>query len=304
MMSRPCCAQCGVANARSFCTGCGSSIRYCSEPCQREHWKIHRKSCARLPEQLRGLRFSFLREDQILTETLLARVAIDERSNEPFTFNPREWSDELSKHIVFTHTLNEGETLREYLERIHRDSSENSQNKNVVIPCDCSFFVQLLHIAQRDICERSFSLRFSTTPLFFSLYKQAGCLTVNNDEVYKHLQQSPIREKGQWLYDRATTKNDKDKMYVGMSSDGPIQLTLDEWTVRLQISLKQFISTNRRHISFHERNTTKITSNSRAAMLNMYGKMGKMDEWCFIGWDEIFVETEKKVLITVPWNSK
>ena len=39
------CAQCGKAKPKSKCSGC-LCVRYCSEGCQKEHWKEHKPICS------------------------------------------------------------------------------------------------------------------------------------------------------------------------------------------------------------------------------------------------------------------
>jgi hypothetical protein len=212
------------------CTACGI-FAYCSKNCQVKDWKDkHSKNCAFLPENLRGFTFIYTYNPPVSSELLTEGIPfswgdiIDKASfsnQKKLEYKASVITKDLNSDPLFYFHGNKGLTKRDYI--------INFIGTTIVL--DSNLFIQLYSWftskLSNDILfgDFGFSTELSGSWLLYDILSvNAKYISILDEEVYELVYSYVGIEIQQWI-----VGPDKNKRYLGMSTEGPARLTFEDW---------------------------------------------------------------------------
>ena len=162
---------------------------------------------------------------------------------------------------IYFLNINPNESISKFLKRIH--------NHNGPYIMDCTIYAQLVSFVLTNmwptnggiipifICED-----IGTLMLWINKTPEMGYIGVINDKIRANISSMMTHSKGQWCIRISKNK------FLGLSSDGPYILSLEEWIIKLRNGLKKHMRD--KSISYRDKN-----------LLNLYIRSGKLSNWGF-----------------------
>jgi hypothetical protein len=252
------CETCGK-DATSHCAGCGAS--YCSRDCQMAAWSIHKTTCPRLPALISGIRTAFT--EGCVTTTVIAQAAFETMSNGDDTFA----AERYYKHQV---GLGAGK-FKEYFLELAAKSPDG------ILRFDCSLYVQwvLMALGMHGPEEQGYHHTVTFTvggdaswyavkhacKVFTSkqLYRP-GFIAPRDPETCKKAQVVDISCCFQWVLGSDKTG------FLGMSTDGPVRRSLEEWHALIIRSIRTKIANDVQNASVE----SMMFAKTRARLTEIY----------------------------------
>lgn len=199
-----------------------------------------------------------------------------------------KYAKQIEDLQIFRHTVNNGESLEKFLERIYDGADEYQM--------DCSIFAQLVSRVlsgdwyEDDVITLSIDDgRASGLFLWADKHLCMGYISVIDVEAANILQSLPIDSKGQWVYQI------DDNLFLGLSSYGPKILTLEEWVGQLSNDIYSWIiSRNTRSYVLN----CDILELANKLLLRAYYTNDRINNWGLY-----FIQGRPTIVIKLSMNS-
>lgn len=147
---------------------------------------------------------------------------------------------------------------------------------------DCSLYAQMASIVFSEawpsgggVINLFLGTDFGGFMLWRTKIAEMGYITVASPKIAKHLSEMATTSKGQWCI------RVSDNQYLGLASDGPKLLSLQEWVERLRTSLEEYSKDVDHRPHFLRFGQMPDIQHIRRILLDLYFKTGEMDKWAF-----------------------
>ena len=163
-------------------------------------------------------------------------------------------------HVIVEHNLKKGETLDQFLERLH---------DGVDIPLDCALFVQIVNLAQ-EVWEHKVVLISSG---LYIMSSGLHYISPMNEDIGKYLQESTCQSKGEWVVKVSDEEDEAGELFLGLGNEGPVVQGFSEWALYLKNNIRTW-SEVERDIMSHS------FDSSVRGMTACYLSLNMLDSWC------------------------
>ncbi len=130
----------------------------------------------------------------------------------------------------FSHKINKGETLNDFLMRIYDTPSYRM---------DCSSYVQLISY----VLKGNWPIDGGEIDLYYPLWetkiKEATYIRFTSDKAFEIVDSLPISSRGQWVIEIGYDQ------YLGLAMDGPKILSFSDWTDLLLTDIDYYYKSER-----------------------------------------------------------
>lgn len=174
------------------------------------------------------------------------------------------------KPFIYLHKILPGESLKAFLRRIYEHEGPYAM--------DCAIYGQLASDVLRGCWPGNrkeggkISIAVGANGLASTMIWNGliGYIGLADAETMKYVQKAHTSSKGQWCIRVG------DDMYLGLASNAPLVLSMEEWVIRLRKGLATYCTGYERELmSRHD------TESTLKAIIHRSLELGKLDTWVF-----------------------